>query len=117
MHFLIDADCPRSIGQILQGSGHDVTDIRDIDPAAPDSVVYKLIQRESYILITRDMDFSNILRYPVGKNFGIILLRLHLIPTEDILKIIQNVLTRLTHDDLFGSLTVVQRDRIRIRKF
>ena len=117
MRFLIDADCPRSIGSTLRGSGHDVTDIRDIDPAAPDHVIYALIRRESYILVTRDMDFSNILRYPVGKNFGIILLRLHLMPVEEIIRIIQNVFARLSQDDLLGSLTVVRRDRIRIHKF
>ena len=70
MKFLIDADCPRSIGRALKGSGHEILDVRDFKPAASDKEIYELIKRDSLILITRDTDFGNILRYPATFNFG-----------------------------------------------
>ena len=117
MKFLIDADCPRSIGTILKKLGHQTTDIRDIKPSASDNEIYSLIQKESFILITRDTDFSNILRYPLYPRCGIVLLRLHLSSIDEIIDILKNLLTRVPPKDLMGSLTVVRKGRFRIRKF
>ncbi len=36
MHFLIDADLPRSTKDLLQRYGHDVTDVRDIGLGSAD---------------------------------------------------------------------------------
>src|SRR3989338_7759743 len=116
MKFLIDADCPRSIGLSLQAAGHIVKDIRDIQPSAPDQEIYELIKRESYILITRDTDFGNILRYPVTPNCGIILLRVYLFSINEIMVILDDLLSRVSEKDLLGSLTVARKGRYRIRK-
>src|SRR3989338_2540236 len=116
MKFLIDADCHRSIGSALKKDGHQVSDIRDLIPHCPDETIYKLLQKESYILITRDLDFSNILRYPASSNCGIILLRVHLLPVEGIIYLIRDLLSRVTLPELLGSITVIRKDRYRIHK-
>ena len=117
MKFLVDADCPRSIGNILKEAGHDVRDIRDIKASATDQEIYELIKRESLILITRDTDFGNILRYPVTPNCGIILLRVHLLPTAEIITIVKDLIARLAEKELLGGLTIVQKGRYRIHRF
>jgi predicted nuclease of predicted toxin-antitoxin system len=116
MKFLIDADCPRSIGVALIDSGHIVKDIRDIKPSASDEEIYELIKRESLILITRDTDFGNILRYPTTPNSGIILLRVSLLSAAEIIILINDLLGRITERDLLGSITVVRKGRYRIHK-
>lgn len=117
MKFLIDADCPRSIGRLLITTGHEVKDIRDIKPSAADEEIYELIKKESFILITRDTDFGNILRYPATPICGIILLRVHLLSVKEIGTIIVDFISRISEKELFGSLIVVQKGRYRIHRF
>jgi predicted nuclease of predicted toxin-antitoxin system len=116
MKFIIDADCPRSIGTNLKAKGHQVKDIRDIKPFAPDKEIYELIKKDSFILITRDTDFGNILRYPATSNCGIILLRVYLLGINEIMALIYDLISQISEKDLLGSLTVVQKGRYRIRK-
>lgn len=114
MKFLIDADCPRSIAATLKKSSHEVTDIRDIKPTASDQEIYELIKKESYILITRDTDFGNILRYPVTARCGIILLRMHLLPVNEITAILHNFIASITEKELLGCLSVIRKGRYRM---
>lgn len=116
MRFLIDADCPRAIGTVLKESGYEVTDIRDIKPSASDDEIYELIKRESFILITRDTDFGNILRYPVTSTCGIILLRVHFMPVDDIVALIKDIIARIPKDEFLGSLIVARAGRYRIHR-
>lgn len=116
MKFLIDADCSRSIGTNLKNSGHEVKDIRDINPSATNQEIYELIKKESYILITRDTDFGNILRYPVTTTCAIILLKVYLLTTDEIIMLIKDLLGLVSEKDFFGSLIIVQKGRYRIRK-
>jgi len=117
MKFLIDADCTRSIGNSLKQSGHEVWDIRDIKPAAPDQEIYELIRKESLILITRDTDFGNILLYPATKQCGIILLRTHLLPVNEIVAIVNDFIANVAARELLGSLAVIRKGRYRIHRF
>ena len=116
MKFLLDADCPRAIADILKKSGHQVQDIRDVKPETSDQEIYELIKRESLILITRDTDFSNILRYPPTRHCGIILLRVHLLSIGEILAIVGNLIASIPEGELLGSLTVARKDRYRIHR-
>lgn len=96
--------------------GHQVIDIRDIKSNTPDEEIYELIKKESLILVTCDMDFSNILRYPVTSNCGIVLLRLHLVPIDEILTTIHGFIITIPEKDFLGSLTIVRKDRYRIHR-
>jgi predicted nuclease of predicted toxin-antitoxin system len=116
MKFLIDADCPRSIAGSLKTLGHEVIDIRDTNPRASDQGIYDFIKKNSLILITRDTDFGNILRYPVTTRCGIILLRVYLLSVREIISIIEDLLSRLPKEVLVGSLIIAQKGRYRIRK-
>ena len=114
MKFLIDADCPRSIASPIKKSGHEVLDIRDIKPNAPDQEIYELIKKDGYILITRDTDFGNILRYPVTSKCGIILLRMHLLPIAEITKVLADFIAKVNEKELLGCLSVIRKDRYRM---
>lgn len=116
MKFLIDADCPRSVGDAIKKSGHEVLDVRDVKPNASDKEIYDLIKKESFVLVTRDTDFGNILRYPAAPNCGIILLRVHLLPIKEIVVIINDLIGRVSEKQLLGSITIVQKGRYRIHR-
>jgi predicted nuclease of predicted toxin-antitoxin system len=52
MHFLIDADLPRSVGNLIRSYGHNATDIRDIGMRrALDATIAQHAQREGLCLL------------------------------------------------------------------
>jgi len=93
MKLILDADIPRSFLSQLKDKGFDVIDVRNLS-AAPlqDEEIFKVASKEKRILITRDLDFSNILHYPPSKSPGIIVLRTHLLSKEEMLTILLRTL-------------------------
>jgi predicted nuclease of predicted toxin-antitoxin system len=116
MKFLIDADVPGLITKTL-ALDHDVIDIRDIQPpATPDIDVYHLASTQDRIIITRDLDFSNILLYPPPPDGGIIVLRVHLLTVSEIVSIIKNLIKQVPEKEIIGSLIIARKDHYRLRK-
>lgn len=65
MHFLIDADLPRSVSDVLQAYGHEAIDVRDIGLRnAIDTTIARYAQQEGLCLLAGDFDFSDIRTYP-----------------------------------------------------
>jgi predicted nuclease of predicted toxin-antitoxin system len=74
LKLLVDEDLPRSTAAMLKSLNIDALDLRDIGlKGAPDSEVFKYAQNEGRIIITRDVEFGNILKYPAGSHCGIII--------------------------------------------
>ena len=117
MRFLVDADMPRSTTALLRDLGNDVVDIRDIrPPGTEDSEIYSIAREEERIIITRDLDFGNIITYPPGEHPGIIVLRVHLLSVPEINAVVKNFLKSASWEDISGALVVLRKDRFRIRK-
>jgi len=77
MRFLIDANMPRSIIALVTKFGHEVEFARDIGlGAAPDQEIAARAQASGAALLTRDLDFADVRRYPPALYSGIIVLRL-----------------------------------------
>lgn len=113
MKLLLDADVPRSFLNKLKEDGYDVKDVRDISSQPlPDEEVFKLACKEDRVLITRDLDFSNILHYPPHTSSGIIVLRVHVLSKEHIYKILQETLKR-SKGRFQGTLVIASEDRLR----
>lgn len=77
MHFLIDADLPRSAKELIQRCGHEATDVRDIGLGSagdPETASYALRQR--MCLLTGDFGFADIRNYTPGAYAGIVALGL-----------------------------------------
>ncbi|MDX2078873.1 MAG: DUF5615 family PIN-like protein [bacterium] len=81
---------------------------------APDGAVIALAIQLDAVLLTTDLDFSNIIDYPPKDYQGIILLRDEI---EDVIAdgTLKTVLTDLYRDKLRHTLIVISRGRYRIR--
>jgi predicted nuclease of predicted toxin-antitoxin system len=118
MRFLIDANRPRSAVGLLVGLGHFVDFARDIGLAsAPDEAIARRARESAAALLTRDLDFSDIRRYPPGDYNGIVVLRL---PDDAVAAEIAGVIERFVRehrylDALPGRLAIVEPDRVRFR--
>ncbi len=116
--FVIDEDMPRSTGMFLKEHGYDVKDIRDYGlRGAEDEEIYEFAQREEAVILTGDRGFGNILRFPLGKHFGIVVAHF---PNEMLTgEINRQLLERfkgISEDDFKGNLIIIDPRKIRIRR-
>ena len=118
MRFLIDANLPRAAILACQKFGHQVEFARDIGlAAASDEQIAARANQSSAVLLTRDMDFADVRRYPPDQYPGIIVLRL---PDTAVALEIVRVLERFLMvpeflEALAGRLAIVEVDRVRFR--
>jgi predicted nuclease of predicted toxin-antitoxin system len=118
MHFLIDADLPLSVGDLLQNCGHESTDVCDIGMRGTlDATIAQHAQRERLCLLTGNFDFSDIRTYPPADYAGIVVLVI--LPPVTSLYITQLLAMFLQQSDLVeqlpGKLVIVEVGRVRLR--
>jgi predicted nuclease of predicted toxin-antitoxin system len=116
--FVIDEDMPRSTGTILKERGYDVKDIRDYGlRGTEDEVIYEFAQRNKSVILTGDRGFGNILRFPLGDHFGIVVAHF---PNEmSTMEINRQLLERfenLLESDFKGNIIIIEPWNIRIRR-
>lgn len=117
MKLKLDENVDARLAVPLPQAGHDTTTVRDQGlRAIDDPILYQHCTSEGRILVTLDLDFSNVLRYPPGQTPGVVVLRGpdDLFPTVRIL--IQTLLNALTNDTPSGHLWIVEPGRIRIHE-
>ena len=118
MHFLIAADLPRSVGDLIRSHGHEATDVRDIGlRSALDTTIAQHAQREGWCLLTGDFDFSDIRSYPPVDYAGIVVLVSP--PMVTSLYITQLLAMFLQQRDVMeqlpGKLAIGEAGRVRLR--
>jgi len=118
MRFLIDADLPRSSGDVVRRHGHEAVDVRDVGlRVAKDPQIAHYARNEGLCLITGDCDFADIRNYPPDQYAGIVVLNL---PRNATAAYINQLLDSfLEHEDLVtrlpGKLAIVEAGRVRLR--
>jgi predicted nuclease of predicted toxin-antitoxin system len=118
MRFLVDANLPRSIVALVAGLGHDVEFARDVGlAAAPDAAVAERAKTHRAALITRDMDFADVRRYPPEQFAGLVVLRLaDSLRADEIARVVERFLREPRFaSQLPGRLAIVEVDRVRFR--
>lgn len=116
--FLIDEDLPRSTAKALRNVGHVAFDGRDMGlRGKDDEEVFAYAQSHQLTLITADLGFANLLRFPLGTHAGIVVLR---VPNEvsptSLNRVLTAAITSLGDDELSGALLIVELGRLRIRR-
>ena len=118
MRFLIDANLPRAVIVVVQSLGHQAEFARDIGLAsATDEEIAKHALQYGAALLTRDLDFADIRRYPPDRYSGIVVLRLpDIVVAEEIAAAVKRFLSEPGFiASLAGRLAVVEGDRVRFR--
>lgn len=119
LRIVIDEDMPRSTGVMLADLGHEVFDIRDHGlRGAADDAVFRFTQAQQAVLLTGDIGFGNILKFPIGSHRGIILTRFpNDLPISALNQRLIDALHDIEQEDIDGKLVVVELKKIRIRKY
>lgn len=117
MKFLLDANIPYSTKEIFSIE-HEVFHVRDVEleRSADEDIIGWAVKNHA-ALITRDLDFANILNFPPNKYSGIIVLRLpYFYSAKDIKDALFKFINTVNLDDISKSIIIVEEGRFRIRK-
>lgn len=115
LKFLLDADMPRSIAEVIRSLGFDVEDVRDIGMrAAKDKEIIEYALKNKRIIITKDTDFGEVLRYP--EHPGAIIFRLpYAFTANEINKRLEDFFKSVKEEELKETITIVELSRYRRR--
>lgn len=118
LKFVIDEDMPRSTARTLKAKGFEALDVRDCGlRGRSDEEVFKFAQGEEGIILTGDMGFANLLRYPIGSHAGIVVAHLpNEMSSSELNDQIIKAFSNLAETDFKGNLIILEPGRIRIRR-
>jgi len=83
---------------------------------ASDARIFSFAQKQGRILITRDKGFGNLSEYPLGTHNGIIVIRDPNLTAAKITRIFRQAWSQLDEHQVQGSLVIISRKKVRIRR-
>jgi len=114
--FKLDENLSPSLTVLFATAGHDAqTAAQQALNGQPDERIIEVCRREQRVLVTLDLDFSNIAAYPPTDFAGLVVLRLTSQAHVVVEGAVKRVLALLSHETLPGALWIVEERRIRIR--
>lgn len=117
MRFKLDENIPRAVLEVLRAGGHDAeTALDEALGGGSDAALIDACRREQRILITLDLDFSDIRLHPPSGHSGIWVLRPSLHSVPELLHAVRSALTLLASEPAQARLWIVERTRIRVRE-
>jgi predicted nuclease of predicted toxin-antitoxin system len=115
MRIKLDENLPATLVSLLESNGHDVHTVQTEGLAgAPDREIWAAAQREIRLLITQDLDFSDIRKFAPGTHAGILLLRLKRVGLVAIEERVEQVVKLPDFSTWSASLVVITDSKVRV---
>jgi predicted nuclease of predicted toxin-antitoxin system len=116
VRFKVDHNLPVEVVDELIAAGHDAVSVLAQGlAAAADSDIVEVCQREGRILMTADLDLSDIRQYPPAGSPGFIVLRLHRQSRPAQLALLRQLMPQLAARAVADHLWIAEPGRIRVR--
>ena len=117
MKFKCDENLPKTACEILKKAGYDATDIWEQKlEGCEDEFLIEKCKKEGRILISLDLDFSDIRTYPPRNSPGIIVLRLKKFNIQQINEKIRQLIKTLVRESPEKKLWIMEKSKVRIRE-
>jgi len=115
--FKLDENISRHLKSPLQQLGHDVHTVEDEGLLGhPDTEVANAAKAEGRTLLTLDLEFADLRKYPPGEHPGIVLFRPRTLGPLSVNEFIVEFVRHGLPPGLVGSVAVVEPERVRIRR-
>jgi predicted nuclease of predicted toxin-antitoxin system len=115
MKIKLDENLPSRLAAFLKTLGHDVHTPHDEHLAGhADREIWEAAQRESRLLITQDLDFSDLRHFAPGSHCGILLLRLRFPNRRALIDRIETIFQKEKVGDWIGCFVVATERKIRV---
>lgn len=117
MKFKLDENIGSRTRTLLEEAGHDVETVYSEQlVGSSDQVIFEVCRDEGRCLITLDLDFSDVVRYPPDRNPGVIVLRFPgTITLNSLTQLVQQVINAMKAHSPAGNLWIVEPGRVRVR--
>lgn len=118
MKFKLDENFGTGTQQVFRVAGHDVQTIRDQNlQGCSDQRLYDVCCAEQRCLVTMDLDFSDVTRFPPARGSGTVVIRVPQNPSLTLLEqLVRQLLQALSRMPLEKNLWIVEVARIRIHQ-
>jgi predicted nuclease of predicted toxin-antitoxin system len=115
MRIKLDENLPAVLSVVLARLGHDVHTLADENlSGASDSVVWEAAQHEARLLITQDLDFSDLRRVTPGTHHRILLVRLGNADRESLILYVDALFQTEEVDSWAKCFVVVTEHKVRV---
>lgn len=117
MKLFLDENLPKSFVKELTSLGFEVKHVSDVGLiGSKDKEIAVYAKKERAILITKDLEFGNLIIYPKNSHYGLIVLRLpYNFNVAQILKSLNDFFLNFDQNDLPGKIIVLELGKYRIR--
>lgn len=117
MKLKLDENLGRRLYPLLESRGHDVDTVIDEGlGGADDDMVAAAARREGRVLLTLDVDFSDIARFPPGSHPGIVVIRIPEPRPSLVTAALTGLLARHDLAELAGCTVIAQLGAVRVRR-
>jgi predicted nuclease of predicted toxin-antitoxin system len=117
MRFKLDENLRTDVGKPLRDLGYDVATVYEQGlRGKEDHEIAEVCRAEERILISMDLDFSNVQMFPPDKYAGLIVLRLRAKGRASVRNVFERVLAHMNQEPIAGRLWIVDELRIRIHR-
>lgn len=117
MKIKLDENLPDEVVELLRSAQHDVHTVRDESlVGAEDDVVFQAACREQRLLMTQDLDFSDVRRFRPGTHPGIVLIRIQQPSRSRLVARIRETLRHHSIESWAGCFVVLGEIKIRIQR-
>ena len=113
MRVKLDENLPIQLKRLLTESGHDADTVAEEGPGGlPDAKVAAAGSGEERVLVTQDLDFSDIRKYPSAEHSGIVVFRLSTAVRDALLEVGAILIERTRESSPRGQLWIVEDNRV-----
>lgn len=117
MKLLLDQGLPRSAAPLLREAGFDAVHTAEIGLAtATDTAILLAAHQQDRVIVTLDADFHALLARSGASAPSVIRIRIERLRGEEVLQLVQSVLTVCSGELETGAVVTVQPSRIRLRR-
>jgi predicted nuclease of predicted toxin-antitoxin system len=116
MKFKIDENLPAEFAELLREAHYDaLTVVEQKLEGQPDENIAEICSQEERILITLDIDFTDIRVYPPSKFPGFIVFRVYKQDKYHLISLLKELIPLFKKEPVSHQLWIVEEDKIRIR--
>jgi predicted nuclease of predicted toxin-antitoxin system len=118
MKFKLDENFGSRTHHLFQAYGHDAQTVRMQGlQGSSDAHLFEVCRVEQRCLVTLDLDFADVLRFPPSLTNGIVVIRLPRNPSLALLeRLVRQFLQTLAHMSIERRLWIVEPSRIRVHE-